>query len=32
MINVVGDIHGDWALLNKLINRHQSEMILRCVG
>lgn len=30
MILVVGDVHGDWASLNTLINRRQPEMILQC--
>ena len=30
MILIVGDIHGDWASLNKLINRRQPKIILQC--
>jgi len=29
-IFVVGDIHGDWSSLNKLISRHKPNIILQC--
>jgi Icc-related predicted phosphoesterase len=30
MILIVGDIHGDWASLNALIEQHKPDIILQC--
>ena len=29
-ILIVGDVHGEWGKLSKLINRHRPDMVLSC--